>query len=116
MAIHVNAENVAISNPVQFLLQDDSAAHVELIVSISGYPPLAHSFRYGQGTFTGTLPVLAPGVYACAFTIQAFTYQALGSMFNSKLLVNGLTVAAASGIVPPTGSDIGSRQFMLTVY
>lgn len=116
MSIHVNAENVAISNPIQFLLQDDSAAHVTLTVSITGYPPLTHSFSYGQGTFSGNLPVLPPGIYACAFTVQAFTYQALGSMYNSKLSVNGLTVAAATGIVPATGFDVGTRQFMLTVY
>lgn len=116
MSIRVNAENVAVSNPVRLVLEDNSAAHVILTASITGHPPFTHAFTYGEGKVTANLPSLPPGVYLCAFTVQAFSYGALGPMYKTSLSVNNMKVAAASGNVPDTGSDVGFGQFTLTVH
>jgi len=115
MSIPVHVENIAVSNPVRFVLQDNSGAHVTLTACISGYHPYSHAFTYGAGNFTGNLPAMPPGDYPCAFTVQAFRHGALSDTYNCSLLVNGMKVAAAAGTVPEAGFDIGNAEFMLTV-
>lgn len=116
MSIRVNAENIAVPNPVRLVLEDNSAAHVILTASITGYAPFTHEFTYGEGRVSANLPALPPGEYRCAFTVQAFSYAALGAMYSCSLFVNGMKVAAAAGNVAEAGFDVGSGQFKLTVH
>jgi hypothetical protein len=116
MSIRVNAENIAVPNPVRLVLEDSSAAHVILTASITGHPPFVHEFTYGEGRVTANLTPLPPGEYRCAFTVQAFRYGALGAMYSCSLYVNGMKVAAASGNVSDAGFESGSGQFKLTVH
>ena len=36
-------------------------------------------------------------------------------MYDSRLAVNGMVVAAANGMVPDAGFDVGAGHFTLTV-
>lgn len=113
MAIRVKTHPVTTTNPLAFLLSDNSGAHTTLTVSIEGRPPISHSFDVDEGHLQADLR-LRPGHYQCAFTVQAFKHGALNGMYDCALAVNGQSVGRAQGNIDAS-QDVGFDMFELTV-
>jgi hypothetical protein len=109
-------QNVNVSNPVSVTLIDKSGAHVVLTMAMRQHAPISHQFSYYEGAYLANLPKLPPGIYECAFIVQAYQYQAMNGMYDSHLEINGQNVAGANGIIPQNQSfDSGFGSFMLHV-
>jgi hypothetical protein len=115
MKIKQSTPPLTVSGPeVTFVLEDKGSAHVSIILSIEGFPPIEHDETY-KGAKTTTLQ-LTKGTYACNLYVAAYKYGALGPAYDTRALADGVLLAAAKGaIAKADASDRDWSDFDLVV-
>lgn len=92
---------------VTFVLDDEGQAHVSMILTIHGLPPIEHDeFYEGSKTTTLDLPL---GKHQCDIFIAAYSYEAYGRTYDASVTANGVVIARAKGTIPQ--GKPGDRDF-----